>query len=247
MGESLEYLKNKMHEVVFDENMFRVYIGEDKYIFGALVGKQQQKGKPDYFAISSIYDSIIDLNKKIQFSFHLAAECNPSESLKDYVMFGNPQDNEVVATYYIENMVFRTQILWDLLAQLYNAFWCSGVPIDKLYAETFFHNHSQGKKAKESAQKIHEYFDQPENIRGVCEPWDGNHEFIKGYRNKLSHRCSPNITTMSSIAFELRPPAMYVLKRATEDYLQAVIFIQNALSEISKCREFVSFKIETGE
>lgn len=239
MGKSLEYLKERVNGVSFDETLFRISVGEDKYIFGAILSDSQKNGKPDFFAIDSIYNSIIDLNEKIQFSFHLAVKCNPSESLADHVWFGKPQENEAIATYYIENMVFRTQILWDMLAQLYNAFWCTNKPIEKIYAEKFFNVFSQGKTAKKAAKSIHSYFIQEDTIKGDCEPWDGNHKYVKEYRNQLTHRTSPNISSFSSIARELRPPAIFVLKRTTEDYLQAVEFLNNALDEISK--EFSSF------
>lgn len=128
IGESLQWLEQQVSAVSFDEKKFRISLGNGKYIFGAVLANSSVKNKPDYFAISSIYDTIIDLNEKIKYSFYMAISCEPSESLEDHVWFGKPQDNEITAIYYIENMVFRTAIMWDMLAQLYNELWLIGKP-----------------------------------------------------------------------------------------------------------------------
>ena len=85
MGKSLDYLSKRVNTVSFDENLFRIYVGEDKYIFGAILSVSQRNGKPDFFAISTLYNSIVDLNEKIQLSFEMAAKCNPSESLDNHI------------------------------------------------------------------------------------------------------------------------------------------------------------------
>lgn len=234
MGESLQGLKEQVDAASFNEDKFRISVEEDKYIFGALIGKSVQANKPDYFAISSIYDTIVDLNHKIKYSFYMAAECEPSELLSDHIWFGKPQANENTAIYFIENMVFRTAILWDMLAQLCNILWKVNKPINEIYTARFFHDLSQGKHANPMAVDIHSYFLQADEIKGNKEPWNGNHNYIKEYRDKMIHRNSPNVSTMSSYAMELRPPAIFVLKRATEDYLKAIEFINTILDEITK-------------
>lgn len=244
MGKTLQWLKSKVDNVSFDENRFHISVGDGKYIFGAIMNVPKSSNSPDYFAISSIYDTIADLNHKIRYSFYMAAECEPSESLEDHIWIGKPQANELTATYFIENMVFRTEILWDMLAQLYNEFWLVKKPKDKIYAERFFKEMAQGKNVKQRAESICEYFSQENDERGNCETWGGNHKYIKDYRNQMTHRNSPNISTMSSFAQELRPPAIYVLKRATEDYLKAVEFIKDALDEISEA--FSDFELFPG-
>lgn len=230
MGESLQWLKVHVDEVSYDEKLFRISVSEDKYLFGAL--SKSQNDKPDYFAISSIYNTIVDLNHKIKFSFYMAAECEPSESLVDHICFGTPQINERTAIYFIENMVFRTAILWDMLAQLCNIYWMINKPTDKIYAAQFFHDLAQGRKASEDARQIYAYFTEPDNIRGDLEFWGGNHGYIKEYRDKMTHRNSPNISTLSTFDIGLRPPAIYVLKRATEDFLEANKFIKKILDDI---------------
>lgn len=114
MGTSLDWLKGHIDNIVFDEALFRVNYGENKYIFGALYPIEEDE--VDIFAISSIYDTIIDLNTKIKYSFNAVVKCNPSENLMEHKMFEKPSKNEMKALYYIENMIFRTSTLWDMLA-----------------------------------------------------------------------------------------------------------------------------------
>ena len=154
MGKSLDWLKEQVDKVVLDEKLFRLYISNDKYILGAHL---KNNNGPNYFSISTIYDSIVRLNKYIRMSFDLAAQCEPTENLLEHTMIGDIPNNEIVALYYIENMIFRIETLWDLLAQLCNEFWQTKCPIDKLYAENYFHNAQQGKKAKQFAKCVYQY------------------------------------------------------------------------------------------
>ncbi len=231
MGKSLEWLKEQVDQVVFDDKLFRVYVSDDKYIFGAHLAND--KG-PNYFSLSTIYDSIVMLNKYIRMSFDLAAQCEPTENLLEHDMIGKPPANEVVAIYYIENMIFRIETLWDLLAQLCNEFWLTRFPIEKLYAENFFHNLQQGQNAKVFAKEIYQYFKEEEELKDDTEFWKGNYKYIKEYRNKMTHRNSPSIATMSNFDFFFRPPTMFVLKRATEVYIKVSEFIKEILDEIKE-------------
>lgn len=247
MIESLQWLKSQVDVINYDEKMFRISVGDDKYIFGAVMNNEQN-GKPDYFSISSVYDTIADLNHKIKYSFYMATECKPSESLEDHVWFGKPQANEGTAIYFIENMVFRTAILWDMLAQLCNLFWQINKPIYRIYTAQFFHDLSQGKNAHDTAKQIYAYFTEEDMVNGNTERWNGNHAYIKMYRDKMTHQNSPNVSTMSSYAIELRPPAVYVLKRATEDFLKASEFIKNLMDEITTSfSDFELFSISKEE
>lgn len=230
MGTSLDWLKGHVDNIVFDEALFRVNYGENKYIFGALYTVEEDE--VDIFAISSIYDTIIDLNTKIKYSFNAVVKCNPSENLMEHKMFEKPSENEMKALYYIEHMIFRTSTLWDMLAQLCNVFWKINRPIDKIYTGAFFHDYSQGKNKKSFAKDVYNYFSEEDEIKSDTERWKGNFEYIKKYRNKMTHRNSPNITILSNFGMQLRPPAIFILKRVTEDYLKAIEFIMRILDDI---------------
>lgn len=117
-------------------------------------------------------------------------------------------------------------------AVLCNEFWQTKCPIDKLYAENYFHNAQQGKKAKQFAKCVYQYFMEKDEIKDDMEFWFGNYQYIKDYRNKMTHRNSPSITTISNFDFDFRPPTMFVLKRATEVYLKVYEFIKDLLDEI---------------
>lgn len=88
------------------------------------------------------------------------------------------------------------------------------------------------KKAKQFAKCVYQYFMEKDEIKDDMEFWFGNYQYIKDYRNKMTHRNSPSITTISNFDFDFRPPTMFVLKRATEVYLKVYEFIKDLLDEI---------------
>lgn len=127
-----------------------------------------------------------------------------------------------------ENAIFRTSVLWDMLAQLYNIKYKNNQHPEKVYYTTLFHNEAQGKHPNSFASDVYLYLSEIENeehIYGEGETWKGNHKYVTDYRNKMTHRNSPNIATASNYDFELRMPMRYVLKRSIEDYVQASKFI----------------------
>lgn len=231
MGESIEWLRKQVDSVSLCEKLFEVFWGEDHIVLGALI--KNSDGEPNVFTLATIYDSIYDLYTKIRFSFFSAADCNLSESLAGYNPFAPTPANEKSAEYFIENMAFRTGTMWDLLAQLYNEFWQTKIPIDRLYYTTFFHNAAQGRNGRPSAKKIYDYLVEGDEIGEDTVRWKGNHTYAKQYRDQMTHRNSPNISTLSPFSLELRDPSIFALKRITEDYLQAVEFVQEAVGEIS--------------
>ena len=231
MGESIEWLKTQVDSASLNEKLFEIFWGEDHIVFGAVI--KHSGNEPDAFALATIYDSIYDLYTKIRFSFYSAADCNLSESLAAYNPFASISSNEKLAEYFIENMAFRTGTMWDLLAQLYNEFWQVKTPIDRLYYTSFFHNLSQGKNGRPLAKKIYDYLVEDDDIGEDTARWKGNHAYAKQYRDQMTHRNSPNISTVSPFSTELRDPAVYALKRITEDYLQAIEFIQGAVDEVA--------------
>lgn len=231
MGESVEWLKKQVDSMSLNEKLFEIFWGEDRVVFGALINHSGDE--PDVFTLGTIYDSIYDLHTKIRFSFYSATECNLSESLVNYNPFALAAANEKIAEYFVENMAFRTGSIWDLLAQLYNELWRVKTHIDKLYYTAFFHNAAQGKHGSATAKKIYDYLVEDDEIGDDTVRWKGNHAYAKQYRDQMTHRNSPNISTLSPFSTELRDPAVFALKRITEDYLQAVEFVQEAVDEIS--------------
>jgi len=227
MGKSLEWLKSKVDDVTCDKKLFKTILEDEAYVIGVVGGQTQ---KPDYYSISFLYDSIIDIFEKIKYSFFKVVDCNPSESLNEYNAYGELPTNENNALYYIENMVFRSIILWNLLAQLCNQFWKVNEPIRSVKTEKYFR---EQRSKHELADQIVTYFNEKDRVLGETEFWGGNHRFVRNYRNKMAHWYSPNISGFSSIAVEQRPPAMFVLKRVTEDFIEAWHFITMILKDIT--------------
>ena len=178
----------------------------------------------------TIYNNILDLDSKIKFSLEMAVKLAEDVGFDKWNPFQSPSDDEHISVYYLENAVFRISALWDLLAQLFNVYAELGVELDKIYATQLFHNAQQGKYAHSFAKKVFGYMDQGDDLN--AEPWKGNYKYVKEMRDKLIHKISPNISSISSFEPELRMPALYILKRVTEDYKQVSVFICELLDKI---------------
>lgn len=230
MGHALQALKKQVEGVSYNEDIFHISFGEGKYIFGYISPENEKE--LDMFAIKTIYYSIIDLDSKIKFSFNHIVDYNPSENISDHNSFSKPDEREDEAIYYVENIVFRTSILWDMLAQLCNIYWKTNIPIYDINYKNFFNNASQGKKAKNFAKEVLDYLNENDIVKGNLETWEGNHGYVKEYRNQMTHRNSPNVSTLSNVGMVTRPPIIYVVKRIVEDYLVVSFFIQSVISEV---------------
>lgn len=133
--------------------------------------------------------------------------------------------------YYVENIVFRTSILWDLLAQLCNVLYRTGIIPKKVHYNWFFRNHATGAAAIPICTKIVEYLDEEDDPSADVNPWLGNHKYLNDFRNQMTHRVSPNISSISTFGATLRPPVIYVLHRAIEDYYKASSFLCRLINQ----------------
>ena len=220
--EGREYLSEIVDSVICLRDAFRIGIGGDKYIFSAM---GPDAATNNYFAVSAIYDSICDVDTKIKYAFKAALECDFPETLMEYDPFSMPTVQERIAMYHVENIVFRVSILWDLLAQLCNVIYQTGISPDKINYNRYFRNHSTGSDTIPICQEIVDYLDESEDISADTNPWPGNHAYLSEFRNQMTHRASPNISSMSTLGTVLRPPVMYVLHRAIEDYYRVSCFL----------------------
>ena len=228
-------LRDLYESVQYNPNLFKVYIGEGKYVMGYMSSNPDDNPDKSFFMYKTLYDTIVDLDGKIKKSFDLALRWEYSSNIDHFNMVRTPSVVEKEAIYYTENAVFRISALWDLLAQLYNVKYKNNRNPEKVYYQTLFHNDTQGKHPNPFAQKVYAYITQAEEENRVYEDsefWVGNHRYVAEYRDKMTHRNSPNVPTMSNYAFELRMPMRYVLKRAIEEYVKASEFIKQLLDEI---------------
>lgn len=232
MHDEEKILRSLISKVQYDPDVFKICFGDGEYIMGCFSMDEKCKS---FFIYKTIYDTIIDLDRKIKKSFDLALQWEYRSTIDNFNMVERPNVEEEEAIYYTENAVFRTSSLWDLLAQLYNEKYHNNIDPDKVYYNTLFHNDTQGKRPNPFAQKVYAYITEKESENPnykTDEFWAGNHKYVSDYRNKMTHRNSPNITTMSNYDIELRMPMRYVLKRVIEDYVRASEFIKLMLIEI---------------
>lgn len=230
------YFRSLIESVQYDSNTFTMWYSEDKVIVGALVTDSPETQK--FFDYATIYNTIIDTDAKIKYSLNEAIKWMDDIDYNKWNPFQTPTKEEYKAIYYTENAIFRTSVLWDLLAQLFNIKDGIGKSFDKVYVSQIFHDAQQGKRANQFAKKVYDYMEQADNLD--VEPWEGNHKYVKDFRDKMTHRASPNVSSISNFAMELRIPSTFVLKRVIEDYKQVSEFIQELIFDILKDYEMLN-------
>lgn len=227
-NEEAEYLLSMIESVHYDENAFTIWYGDDKVILGAIMHDDSET--QHFFDYATIYHTIIDLDWKIKISLKMAIDSADVISFEEWNPINPPSKIEKMAIYYTENGIFRLAVLWDLLAQLFNLKEKLGKPFEKVYVAQLFHDAQQGKHPNPFAVKVYSYMQQQNNAD--VEPWEGNYAYMKEFRDKMTHRSSPSISSISNFSQELRMPMMYVLKRIVEDYKQVSEFISEIIGEI---------------
>lgn len=223
------YLRNKLASVTYKGDRFKIAVGDNKEIFGTTGGDLRDPFHK-LVEIKEIYKTIIEIDSKIQISINEAIKYADLDPSKDNFSFLEGNKMQFLAYYFIENALFRVSSLWDLLAQLYNIYYDIRLPINELHYWKFF----TSKKYKNIiGKKIGLYLKQEDNID--CEgEWQGNHKYVKNLRNKMTHRNSPNITSISNFDTEFKLPPLYLLKRITEDYATASKYIDELLNKAQK-------------
>ena len=141
-------------------------------------------------------------------------------------------EEERFAYYYIENALFRTSSLWDLLAQFYRLYYGVSVNANNVYYNKLFNPISpHSSKFRNIAIEINEYFNQEDNTS--CDGmWEGNHRYVNDCRNKMTHRNSPNVSAMSDYDINMKQHPTCMLKRIIEDYAVVTRYIVDILVKI---------------
>lgn len=229
----INYLEGKLSEVSYNPNRFKLMIGEDKFLFGVISANHSVAPFGKLMQYKTIYDTLRYLDWKIKLSFDKSIRYAYSEPVqKDFNLFKTESNEEQFAFYYIENALFRTSSLWDMLAQLYRLFYNIEVPKEKVYYKKIFNpslDYSDYFKVK--ATEIHNYIEQDDDTD--CErEWKGNHTFSNDLRNKMTHRNSPNVAVMSDYDMNLKHHPAFQLKRIIEDYVVVSQYIKEILDDI---------------
>lgn len=234
-NKEVEYLLSKMNEIYYNENRFRVLIEKDKYIFGVVSTENEPSYISKIIQYKTIYETICDLDFKIKLSFKKAIEYAYSTNVQEqFSLLKNSSVEEIYSYYYIENALFRTSSLWDMLAQLYRLYYQINVKPNEVYYNQIFNPKSRySKNFKKKATLISNYLKQ-EDDTAVNGEWKGNHKFVNACRNKMTHRNSPNITVLSDFDVNFKHHPTYLLKRIIEDYNVVSKFISDIMDDIEK-------------
>lgn len=245
-NKEVEYLKNKIFEVSYNSERFKLYFGGDRFLFGVISPKDNEAPFSKLMKYKTIYDTLIDLDWKLKISFKKGIEYAYSKPVEDnFSMVHINSKEEKLAYYYIENALFRTSSLWDMLAQLYCLFYQirkmdkktkKEVLISKnevYYKQIFNPEFSFCNEFKDKAININNYLHQEDNTNMQGE-WKGNHKYTNDCRNKMTHRNSPNVSVISDYDFNFKSHPSVMLKRIIEDYVVVSKYINEILDEIEK-------------
>jgi Cthe_2314-like HEPN len=239
MGEykskEVKYLQDKIKEIIYNENRFKLMMGNEKFLFGIVSAPNTPAPFSELMQYKTIYDTLRDLDNKIKFSFEKAIYYSYSSNVQNNFSFlNNSSEEETMAYYYIENALFRTSSLWDMLGQLYRLYYQIEIDQDKVYYKKIFNPLSPYSiKYKDKANEINNYLNQ-ENDTNIDGEWKGNHKFVNDCRNKMTHRNSPNIAVMSDYDINFKNHPSFLLKRIVEDYNVVSKYISEILDEIDK-------------
>ena len=235
--EEIEYLLNIVNKVRYSKNRFKLMCGEEKYIFGVVSGTNMSEPAPfsKLMQYKTLYDALRDLDYKVKLSFFKAIELSYSdEIMRNFSIFKENTIEEMDTYYFIENALYRTSILWDILAQLYRLFYDVEIETTKVYYSKMFNpNNKMNDKFKYKAKDIYDYIEQEDNTESENE-WEGNHAFVNECRNKMTHRNSPNVGVMSDFDINLKSHPVFILKRIIEDYGQVSVYLSEILAKIEK-------------
>src|SRR5690625_467234 len=201
---------------------FKIIGMEGKEVVGFMAGNTDGTTVDKHYVYQTIYKSIKHVDFYIKKSLYDALDMIYIQDYKDFSPFQTPNEFEVEAIYYVENAVFRTVILWDFLAQLYNEYFEVGLKRKNVSYKRLFKSH----RNEELSNKIHTYLEINDG------EMKGHHKFVSEYRNKMTHRNSPNITTLSSYDFNLNLPMLSVNYHVIKDYEYVSLFIKELLDII---------------
>lgn len=92
---------------------------------------------------------------------------NLPETPKEYNPFAMPSSDERIALYHTESIVFRVSVLWDLLAQLCNVIYHTGLEPTVIHYNRYFANHVSGEKSFAIAEEINNYLKETDDGPGT--------------------------------------------------------------------------------
>ena len=235
-----EYLQNIYKGRLPRNNPFIMNIGDGKEVFVMALGDNTFGKNMDMISqYRSLYDTVLDLKRKIAFSLNEAIEKAYSEAVLDNFGFTNKVTlEEWYAYYYAENAIFRIEALWDILAQIYNLKY--SLEADKKHV---MHSRIFSKQDRvvnrywkgaipDEISEIADYIAEDDDTSVEDGMWKGNYAYVNSLRNNMTHQISISNNSFSSYAFSFKEPPSYMLKRVTECYAKLEDFIYKACENV---------------
>lgn len=218
-----------------DKTLFDIQYETDKIIFGNHTPCPNDEASK-WFKFRSLYLAVWDLNCKIGITLGTLLGFDFEAIDKNFGAKLEISKEEFQMFYYLENIIYRQITLWDLLAQFYNIYYDVNLPVEKIEYKRFFNNYS--KKDYLNMSEINKYV-QYQDKKGKEKTVSSykQHQFISEYRNRLTHRISDAVHSMSNLGIIFKVHPLYLLGMIIADLKQCICFFDDILSEILKNKE----------
>lgn len=188
-----------------------------------LCGATGEKLESDFielFKYNHFFESIKDLCLKTKFAIYKGLEeCKKIDGDKFDPLSNDISENEFNCYYNLENALYRIEMLWDALAQIYNIYSKMNKPIDKIYYNKFFKEIK--KEDKIEVDDILKYMEEKPEADKIDK---GVHLYLTKLRNTMTHRYSLSIT-----AFSYNTKEKFVLRECEPELLYKICYEYNKL------------------
>lgn len=224
-------LYNMINEYQIDPTFMYIKMNNDKYIFGI---KTENKNLNRIYMYNHFLQSAIDLSTKTKNSIIIAMDYCKKIKTKFNPFNNHLSENEYYCYYYMENALYRLEMLWETLGQLYNLYAEENLNISKIYYKKLFESLFKNKPKTFNVDKIHGYLfeDSTKDKNNINV---GVREYIKNLRNVNTHRYSLSITAMSNNVEDLihiREAPPYLLFKLCFDYNKVMDFLSSVFDKI---------------
>lgn len=213
------------------------------YIYMPAYGEEDNISR--VHTIEGWINKINSMNRKIELSFREAIEWAKKMDFSISSLLKMQKDyEEEMCDYYIENAVFRLITLWDLLAQLSNIYYETGLESSNIGYKKYFigrmgndrtrlkQDMGGDKDFNKFAKTVKAYIREEDdiNLEGA---WKGNHTYISDIvRNPLTHKHDPHSFSVIEGDMHLSEIPIISIKRGLEDLIKVNEFIRIVIDKI---------------
>ncbi len=231
-----EELLNLINEFKVPNDNLYIRINNGKFVVGMV-----SSSKKDNNDIEKIYmynhflQSTRDVFVKTKLSLIYAIAYCEKINPKDFNFLNNDLNNdEFMCYYYLEDALYRVEMLWDALAQIYNLYSNKNIDSKNIYYKGFFKELYKEKKYKEifNIKSIYKYLTEKESKDDISK---GVHHYISNLRNVSTHRYSLSVTAISNNdknGCHLRQAEPYLLYKICFDFNKVMYFVSEILERV---------------